>query len=37
VFDTPRKCIVKWSLRKYFSNFKVGVSFQEAGSNDSTA
>jgi hypothetical protein len=34
MFDTPRKCMVKWCLRKYFSNFKVGVSFQEAERND---
>lgn len=27
VFDSPRKCMVQWCLRKYFNNFKVGVSF----------
>jgi hypothetical protein len=27
VFEASRKCVVQWSLRKYFSNFKVGASF----------
>lgn len=34
VFDSPLKCTVKWCLRKYFSNFKVGVSFDETDRND---
>ena len=34
VFDSPRKCTVKWCLRKYFSNFKVGVSFDETDRKD---
>jgi hypothetical protein len=34
VFDTPRKCTVKWILRKYFSNFKVGVSFDATDRQD---
>lgn len=29
VFGAPRKGVVRWSLRKYFSNFKVGISFDE--------
>jgi len=34
VFDAPRKCTVKWILRKYFSNFKVGVSFDATDRQD---
>jgi len=37
VFDSPRKGTVKWCLRKYFSNFKVGVSFDETDRNDRPA
>ena len=36
IFDTPRKCTVKWTLRKYFSNFKVGVLFHETDRRDCT-
>jgi hypothetical protein len=34
IFDAPRKCIVKWSLRKYFSNFKIGALFDETNGKD---
>jgi len=26
IFDSPRKATVRWIIRKYFDNFKVGVS-----------
>jgi hypothetical protein len=27
IFNSPRKATVRWIVRKYFNNFKVGVSF----------
>jgi hypothetical protein len=34
VFDSPRKCMVKWCQRKYFSNFRIGVLFEKTNGKD---
>ena len=34
VFDAPRKCTVQWSLRKYFSNFKIGAAYESTNGKE---